>query len=65
MTKEQLPNSQPQQKQFNPLALYLEADTLMTNLKSVLIDYREGSIAAINKCKELQAELDKHEEKKK
>jgi hypothetical protein len=56
MQKEQLPANQ---KPFNVLVLYLEADQLMTNLKAVIMELRDGAIALGRQGVKLQEEIDK------
>ena len=60
MQKEQLPKN----KKFNPLALYLEADQLMNNLRSVLMELRDGSQLAMQKILEQQKKEEKPKKEK-
>ena len=46
-------------KKFDFLALYLEADNLLNNMKQVCLDYKEGSIMATQKIAQLEEEIKK------
>jgi len=58
--KEQLP-----EKKFNVLALYLEADQLMNDLKAVIMELRDGAQLAVQEVVKSREEKESEKPKKK
>ncbi len=56
MQKEQLPANT---KKIDFVGLYLESDQLLTGLKNVLMDYKQGGLMAMKKVQELTEENEK------